>query len=408
MSPAATELQRGRSSAPGDRIAALDILRGLALFGMLIVHFHDQASGSEGLMARLIELFVSERAYATFAFLFGASFAVQLHRARERGSPFTAFYLRRLAGLALFGIVAHGVFGFPVLLGYALWGLALLPLERLSIWALIVIALIATFGRTWYGLARDAVEARTLTAEEIANKRAAARERFIAAWDEVETAHHQPTLTAAIPLRMKHMAWFHRQPFFLFYGAELSLFLWGLLAVRIGVLESPRRHGRLIAAAAAIGVMGWAAAEWLSPLIPQFEPLWLSGTLQRLPFSSWLMFFYVCVTLLLLAHVPRAARWLGWFAWPGRAALTCYFIQIVLIDLAVSRYGFGLGAFPAWVVIPGSVATFVALIAASRWWFARYRFGPLEWIWRSMTYGRLAPFRRSQPHESVAAEGFPS
>ena len=81
------------------------------------------------------------------------------------------------------------------------------------------------------------------------------------------------------------MAWFHRQPFFLFFGAEISL-----------PLGAHRRADR-----------------------------GLSGALQRLPFSSWLMFFYVSVTLLLLAHVPPAARWLGWFAWPGRAALTSYF-----------------------------------------------------------------------------------
>ena len=399
---------RHAASERSDRIPSLDILRGLALFGMLIVHFHDHAAGGEGLTERLIELLVSERAYATFAFLFGAGFAVQLHRARERGSSFTGLYLRRLAGLAAFGVVAHGVFGFPVLLGYALWGLVLLPLERLPFRALVVLAVIATFSRTGYSVVRGVTEARTLTTEEVAVKRAAERQRFVSAWEEIEAARDQPTLAAAIPFRVRHMAWFYRQPFFLYFPSELPLFLWGLLAVRLGVLEQPRRHGGLIAAAATVGIVGWAAAEWLLPMIPRFQPLWLSGALQRLPLGIWLMFFYVGATLLLLAHAPRVAHWLGWFAWPGRAALTSYFIQIVLIDLAVSRYGLGLGTFPAWIVLPAAVAAFGALMVASRWWFTRYRFGPLEWVWRWMTQGRRPPFRQPLPAVPLPVPGVSS
>jgi uncharacterized protein len=115
--------------AAGDRIASLDILRGLALLGMFIVHFHARSTepgGLEDTLRTLIWRLVETKPHGTFALLFGAGFAIQLRRAESRNLPFTAIYLRRLAVLALFGVAAHAFFGFNVLLGYAVWGVPLL------------------------------------------------------------------------------------------------------------------------------------------------------------------------------------------------------------------------------------------------------------------------------------------
>src|SRR4029453_4444202 len=115
--------------AAGDRIASLDILRGLALLGMFIVHFHARSTepgGLEDILRTLIWRLVETKSHGTFALLFGAGFAIQLRRAESRNRPFTAIYLRRLAVLALFGVAAHAFFGFNVLLGYAVWGVPLL------------------------------------------------------------------------------------------------------------------------------------------------------------------------------------------------------------------------------------------------------------------------------------------
>ncbi|HET8834115.1 MAG TPA: heparan-alpha-glucosaminide N-acetyltransferase domain-containing protein, partial [Gemmatimonadales bacterium] len=133
--------------AADERIHALDILRGLALFGMILVHFHQkmrlEATGFEDLIGWGVYLLVEQKAWGTFAFLFGVGFDVLLRRLEGRGAPVTRIYLRRLGTLALFGIVADVGFGFRILTAYAAWGLALLVLRRWSTRALLAGAALA-------------------------------------------------------------------------------------------------------------------------------------------------------------------------------------------------------------------------------------------------------------------------
>src|SRR5687768_4535437 len=93
------------------RIELLDVLRGFALFGMIVVHFHQrvhtEVTGPEDLIGWAVWVGLESKAWGTFAFLFGVGFAVLLRRAEVRGQPFAAFYLRRLAVLALFGVAAE-------------------------------------------------------------------------------------------------------------------------------------------------------------------------------------------------------------------------------------------------------------------------------------------------------------
>src|SRR5262245_58474545 len=117
-------LRPAEPTAPGQRIEILDLLRGFALLGMFIVHFHDHSTepgGIDDVVRTLIWRLIEGKAHGTFAVLFGAGFAIQLRRAEERGASFASLYLRRLLVLALFGFAAHAFFGFNVLLGYAVW-----------------------------------------------------------------------------------------------------------------------------------------------------------------------------------------------------------------------------------------------------------------------------------------------
>jgi uncharacterized protein len=141
---------------PLERIHVLDILRGLALLGMFIVHFHVNSSepgGLDDLIRTAIWRLVETKSHGTFALLFGAGFAIQLRRAEARGRPFAGIYLRRLAVLPLFGLAAHAFFGFNVLLGYAVWGVPLLLMRSWSTRALLITAVFAAASVTLYRLA---------------------------------------------------------------------------------------------------------------------------------------------------------------------------------------------------------------------------------------------------------------
>ena len=103
---------------------------------MIVVHFHihtfETLGGLNEIIRTLVWRLVEEKSHGTFALLFGAGFALQLRNAEARGAPFVRIYLRRLAALAGFGVIAHACFGFNVLIGYAVWGAALLLVRRWS------------------------------------------------------------------------------------------------------------------------------------------------------------------------------------------------------------------------------------------------------------------------------------
>jgi uncharacterized protein len=149
-SPAATA-----PAQTGERVLVLDILRGFALFGMIVVHFHQRVNttvtGIEDLIGWVVWVGVETKSWGTFAFLFGVGFAVLLRRIEARSLPFLSIYLRRLAVLAFFGIAAEALFGFHVLLGYAIWGVPLLFLRRLETRTLLLVGLLALSARLLLG-----------------------------------------------------------------------------------------------------------------------------------------------------------------------------------------------------------------------------------------------------------------
>jgi uncharacterized protein len=391
---------------PGERIGVLDILRGIALLGMFLVHFNDNsvggdaASGLSTTYQRVVTLFFEERFWTMFGILFGVGFAVQLRRAEARGAAFPAMYLRRLLALAGFGLIAHGVFGYNVLLGYAAWGLPLLLVRRWSLKALVVALVISATSWSVYRVAQaGSGVARVGEAAYLARQRAAFTE--VQSFNkENRAAQAAPDYPTVFRARLAHMAWFYRQPFSFLPVNTLTLFLLGVIGFRIGLFEAPERHRGLIAALMVFGAASWAAETWLlsgiphppeSPLVRGLAIYQLTGGLGLIR-GMWLAFVYIGAVLLLVARNRAWLRWLAPFGWGGRMALTTYMVQVAILDLTFSNYALHLRLTPLQGLGAG-LALFAVSVLLSRWWLARFRFGPLEWLWRSATYGRLQPWR---------------
>lgn len=366
----------------GDRIPSLDILRGFALLGMFVVHFHMRSTepgGIDDLVRTLVWRLVESKSHGTFALLFGAGFAILLRRAQVRGRPFAAFYLRRLAVLALFGFAAHFLFGFNVLLGYAAWGLPLLAMRRWPARALILTAVLCTITSPVYHLLNQQRLMRAGGQAAVEAAYEARRAEAVAVNGAESAAERQDSYRVLLAARFVHMAWFHRQPFFFLPGATLTLFLAGLLLVRLGVFEDPLAHRRLLAFLAAFGVGSWLVCNWVIPGL---------GVLLR---EQWLTFTYVAAALYALARWPGLVDRLRYVGNTGRMALTNYLLQIALLDLLFSGYAIGLGQIrPVWGLVAALIC-FGVEVLLSTLWLARFRFGPAEWLWRSLTYGRLQP-----------------
>lgn len=369
------------------RIDSLDVLRGLALLGMFVVHFHERSTepgGLDDIVRTLIWRLVESKSHGTFALLFGAGFALQLRRAEQRGHHFGVFYLRRLAVLAILGFAAHALFGFNVLLGYAVWGVPLLWIRRWSTRLLLVTAIISAGSVPLYYLAATQYLRASGGPDAVAT---AYHERQAVAAEvngAVKAAEAQASYKVLVAARLSHMAWFYTQPFFFMPGATLALFIVGFLLVRHGVFDEPLAHLRVLAVMAAFGVSSWLAGNWLLPRL-NLDPLLFIFR------DQWLTFSYVAAALFLLARMPGLTSRLTFIASAGRMALTNYLLQIAALDLLFSGYALGLGTIRPVVGLAAAVTCFAAESLFSTVWLSRFRFGPAEWLWRSLTYGRMQP-----------------
>jgi uncharacterized protein len=368
-----------------ERIQSLDVLRGLALFGMIVVHFHVhtlETTSLDELIRTFVWRFVEEKSHGTFALLFGAGFAIQLRRSEARGAPFAGRYLRRLGVLALFGLIAHAGFGYNVLLGYAAWGVPLLVIRRWSTRALIITAILLTVTLASYHLLAHQYDRLTLGSEgaqaAVETRRATAREVN----DALDAAEAGSSYRQVLAARLDHMAWFYAQPFSFVPGATLALFIAGLLFARHRIFEHPDRHRRVVIGMMIFGLVSWITDNWL--------PIPTLGLLR----NQWLTFTYVGAFLLVVAGRAAWMARLRPIALAGRMALTNYLFQIAVLDLLFSGYGLGWGTIRPVLGLAASGLLFGVEVALSMMWFTRYRIGPAEWIWRSLTYGSAQALRR--------------
>jgi uncharacterized protein len=414
--PAPTRHESSGDGAGNERIVVLDILRGLALVGMFMVHFNYYEATPPGaepgraaaFVEQVLHLFFDERFYGIFGMLFGVGFAIQLERAESRGRPFVARYLRRLAALAVFGFIAEGVFGYNVLFGYAIWGVPLLLVRRWPIKALLLLLILCASSRSIYSIARVAIA--SVSPGGVARYTEQDRADFMAfraARDSVDAAARSGSWGTVVSARIAFMPKFHRQFGWLPNGS-FTLFLLGLIAYRMGLFTRPERHRRMIAALGIAGLGIWAVSRYVLPFGGPVQPpapadqnvLTAFVLFARMGFQlvreQWLAFTYIAVILLLVANSGAWSRRLAILAWPGRLALTNYLMHIVLLEIFFTPHGLGL-KIPALLVFPAALALFAAQVAFSRWWLSRYRYGPLEWVWRCATNWNVPPLRRDVP-----------
>ena len=174
----------------------------------------------------------------------------------------------------------------------------------------------------------------------------------------------------------------------------LGMFLIGAWFARSGALARPAEYPRLYAglrwAAWPLGLAVMLCSVWLLPYVAPGRFDLRTGTVYALNAVAGLL---MCV-----GYLAWGVRWSGrlqWLAPAGRMALSNYLAQSVICTLVF--YGYGLGWFEqmgrAWQLL-FALLLFAAQVLFSRWWLARFRFGPVEWLWRALTYRQLPAMRR--------------
>lgn len=393
-----------------ERVDLIDIVRGLALFGILAANMRGFAgptpayfdppsfwpSMPDRIAQAFIDTFIQGKFVTIFSFLFGVGFAVQLERGEAKGVKIGSIYARRLAILVVFGIV-HGTmiwFG-DILLPYALIGFLLLLFRRRSDTTLIAWAVVGQlvplllFSLAWvYGQ----ISAVPLRSPRTADPAELARLAALFAHGSWRAIQEQ---------RVHELVAMNWRMFPFFFLPLMALFLCGALAWRRGFFRpTPGTIGlyrKWMTIGLILGLTGnvvTVAIRWVFH-VPQFPPTPLGLCVQLLQVVSvpMLSLGYVC-SVIVLCQSEAWRRRLAPFAAVGRMALSNYLMQSIVCTLIFYSYGLGLfGSMgPALLLFP-TLLVYATQPVISSWWLARFRFGPAEWLWRSLTYRHAQTMR---------------
>lgn len=404
FSPSSDRLVAGSGEpgpvAPDERIQLLDMLRGFALFGILQVNWLDYD--------KVFNFLIDGSFYTMFSFLFGLGFAIQLLRAQASERPFVARYLWRTTLLFAIGC-AHLVFIWrgDIVRIYGIVAVVLLLVRRWPRWALIALAAsFLTFATTASSFlpprgesllrrpdpstadVRFAESQRT-TLHAVANNALYLHaERDGTSWaDEVRA---RATILGE-ELRGLDLRWLRSQ------SDIICMFILGLIIGRMRVLEDPLSHMRLLKWACAVGLIIGVVGNTFDTFDTGIDIGPFDGAAYSLG-NIGLCVFYVSTIIMLVTKRPAAHRFFAPLAYVGRMGLTNYLMQSVCLTILLQQIGFGLAD-----RVPGRAgflmldAFFIVQILYSRWWLSRFRFGPVEWAWRSLTWGRLQQMRVNRP-----------
>ena len=395
------------------RLEHLDILRGFALLGILLVNFEwflrpMQAImlGSEAGLSvadqiadAVISTLGEGKFYPLFSILFGAGFALMAERAMKRAAPFWRVYLRRLLILTVIGLI-HTIliWGGDILLVYALSALLMIvlfrntPVQRLWKWALFFISIPVAL--MWMGsLSIVATQASPEIHAEIMqgfeDDDRILREQIA----QAKVIHDSGSYIDNVKLRIDDTIF--KLKYFLFWATPIiGYFLLGRWLIVSDRLTHVRDHlmyfRRWRARGLLFGLTASAAATWI---------MWdLNTGTPTVPMSLGVTLATYGGLLLALAYlsiVVLAKDRLQVLAPVGQMALTNYLAQSLVWTWVIYGHGLGLwGVLPRWSSIPLALAFFGLQVVISHWWMARYRFGPAEWVWRSLTYLKRQPMRR--------------
>ena len=406
----------------GERIATLDLVRGVAVLGILLMnivtfampeaaYYNPAAYGSPSRLDYWVwainAVLVDGRMRGLFSVLFGASLLLVVDRAEAQGLDAARVHYRRMLWLFVFGLThLFLVWWGDILHHYAIVGCVAFLFRRWPVQPLLLFAALLIAAETVWSAGLPIAIAQAAAAIHVANPSPAA----LADYRQFADAFGIPAPAAVARELAGHGGSYadvfrHRWPEALaipwrtltFVGPEtLAYMLIGMAALRSGLLAGawPRAgYRRWALACFAIALPGYLALVWWT-WASGFAtvPLTLAELVLSAPLRPVMIVGWACV--IILAARPGGAL-TGRLEAAGRMAFTNYLATSLVCTTLFYGYGLGwYGQLPRAALYLVVLAMWAAMLGWSRPWLARYRFGPLEWSWRSLARGQWQPMRR--------------
>jgi uncharacterized protein len=403
-----------------ERHEAIDLLRGVALLGILVMniqafampmaaYFNPTALGDRGQVDFYIwafsHLFFDQKFMTIFSWLFGAGIVLMTARAVERGVKPAMFHYRRMLALLVFGLIhAYLIWDGDILVLYAICGALVYPFRKLRPMVLLALGLlllgIGSSLMVWAAFALPQGYADMTNGAE-------ALQEFQEFWAPTaeqlqrEVLAFQGGWLAQMPVRTANALEFHLTDIWVWgvwRAAGNMLIGMALLRWRVLTAELPQNFYRDLAVIGfgfglpliAGGVASMAAHDWET-----FYSFFISGQFNY--WASLLVALGWVGFTISLWHAGFARGLAARLIAVGRTAFSCYILTSLICTFIF--YGHGLGLYMH-ISRPGqlgvTLGVWIALLIVAPLWLQRFNFGPLEWLWRTLTYGERQPFRRER------------
>jgi uncharacterized protein len=394
------------------RLEALDVLRGFAVLGILVINVQLFAmpyaasvnptalgppSSIDFAIWTVSHVLADQKFMSIFAMLFGAGVLLFTTRAADRGARSAALHYRRMFWLLVFGLMhAYLLWYGDILVLYAVCGMLLYPLRRLGARTLIVVgAVLVGFESIATLVAGASLGAGS--PEVVADYREAWSPDPATLASELEA--FRGSWLVQLPLRAAYSLEYHA---FELWTTDLwragGLMLIGMALLKVGVLSGERSrafYARLALAGLVVGfaLTGWGVVRGIAEQW-RFEYSYFVGA----QWNYWgsVVAAFGWIGLVLAVWKSGALRGaVARLACAGRMAFTCYIVETLICTTLFYGHGFGyFGSIGRLGQVAVTLAVWALLLLLAPWWLARFRFGPLEWVWRTLTYGRVEPLAR--------------
>ncbi len=417
-----------------ERIVSVDVIRGIAVLGILAINIYSFAlpaavlknpplsggfTGADLATWIATHMLFYHKFMPIFSMLFGAGLILLASRLESKGLPLRRLYYRRILWLLVFGLLhAYLLWIGDILYFYAVCGLFIYLFRRRSSRTLIILGVVLYLvvvplqhglGRM-FEFMRDTAERAELTLEKGGTLDEAER-GLLEGWRSVrrgleptadelaeEVAIYRDGYAGIVKHRAQGLVWMQTM-------ATVFYFLWrigGLMLIGMGLMKSgffsAERSKRFYVT---MLVVCYCVGFWL--VYTGMRKLMANGFDIVYVYREGALFNVIGGPLVALGHVSAAmlvckAGAIPWLtsrlAAVGRMAFSNYISQTILCTTIF--YGYGLGLFDRFgrVELMGFVVSiWILQLAVSPFWLKRFRFGPLEWLWRTLTYGSAQPFR---------------
>lgn len=396
---------------PKQRIEILDILRGFALLGIIFNNM-QYLSGyaftpfdtlkqitnfqlDEGFY-KFLDIVITAKFYTLFSFLFAVGFYIQLAKHKEDSADFLTVYRRRMFILLLIGVIHSLIWFGDILLSYALIGFLLILFrnvkpKNLLRWSIIFLLMPFFIDLIIFpffempdtvGLINIMpvvhVSYPDITPETVFNiyRNGSLAEIFILNFRE---------------LLWKYLGYIPSGGYFTLPG----IFILGYYLASIGFFKEKTKSNALLVISLVIGLLATISARALGGSLYRFPPT-LPNILFKFLLSTGQIFmciFYI-TSIFKIVQTSIGKRIFSYLIPVGRMALSNYLFQTIIMTIIFYNFGFNLFG-RIGLITTGGIAIFILTlqIIFSNIWLRHFRFGPFEWLWRSLTYKKWIEIR---------------